>query len=87
MSTKTLREASKSEFSLRGHLPTTDELNAGSLQRIADACEKMAVRYDEMVRRCEEYKSAMEYAKAERDALDRHARSLRGVITRLKRQR
>jgi selenocysteine lyase/cysteine desulfurase len=64
---------------------TLADINAGSLQRIADATEKMAASYDSM-------RSSRDYwerrAKEETEAarrLVRRVNALRGVITRLKR--
>lgn len=63
-----------------------EHINAGSLQRIADATEKMAASYDSMRNDRDRYKRWYEDERARRQKRDRQIASLRGVITRLKRQ-
>ena len=80
------REASKSNFSLFAELPTIEEINAGSLQRIADATEIMAKEYYKLLSDRDFYvrKFKEEYAQTKR--LLRRIRALKGVITKMKRR-
>lgn len=77
------REVSRQNWKANG--PTVEEINAGSLQRIADAVEKMAQSYDAMRTDRDYWKDRAEWRMAEITRLERSNRSLRGVITRLKR--
>lgn len=76
-----IREASRATWDSRGSI---EHINAGSLQRIADATEKMASSYDSMresrdwaVKRADEYQSDLKKA---------HNRisALKGVITKMR---
>jgi hypothetical protein len=78
------REASKKDWAANGI--SMEEINSGSLQRIADATEKMAASYDSLRTDRDYWKAACERAR-EREAMkDFRIRSLRGVITRMKRK-
>lgn len=82
----TLRQASRAEYARRdetGHI-NGDELRNGSLQRIADAVEKMAVRHTELIDQRDRYERMYTNERSRREAAQRHAAALRGVITRLK---
>ena len=75
------REASKQNWSSNN---TTEEINAGSFQRIADAVEKMSENYiilqddrDWYKRRCNEKNDTIA-------RLERKISALKGVITKLK---
>ena len=76
----TLRELSRKEWTGL----TRDDINAGSLQRIADACEKMASSYDQMREDRDWYKVQKEGAVARQRQLERRIAGLRGYIKRLK---
>jgi len=65
---------------------STEHINAGSLQRIADATEKMAANYDQLVSAKKAAENSRDYWKADALRLERRCRSLRGYITRLKRR-
>ena len=65
---------------------TWEVVNAGSLQRIADATEKMAESYDSMRNDRDFWKRIAESRLTERDALQRQVNALRGVITKMKRR-
>jgi len=80
----TMRERSKQEWT--GN-PNRDDINAGSLQRIADATEKMAQRYDDLLSSREYYKARCADLERRNNSLLRRLAALRGVITRLKRTR
>ena len=66
------REASRAEWRTHGVPPCRDEINSGSLQRIADATEAMAQSWVELRKIAER--------------LRRSNAALRGVITKLKRE-
>jgi hypothetical protein len=78
-----LRESSEREWESS---QSTEHINAGSLQRIADATEAMAENYIELQndrdRNFRWYKNEHEL----RRKLERQNSSLRGVITRLKKK-
>lgn len=42
------RKHSKTDFGTSNEFPTLEQMNTGSLQRIADAIEKIAVNYTKM---------------------------------------
>ena len=64
---------------------TIEKINAGSLQRIADATEKMAASYDALRIDRDYWRDKSVRQAAEISALKHSIRSLRGAITRLKR--
>jgi hypothetical protein len=65
--------------------PTLEQINTGTFQRIADACELMAKNHDALVRDRDWYKRRFEEANASSERLGRRINSLRGVITKMKR--
>jgi len=77
----TFRESSKAEWGSSNNLP---DINAGSLQRIADATEKMAMSYASLIDERDRYKRRYEGEQARTLRLELRIRSLRGVITKLK---
>lgn len=78
----TLREASRKTWASSNSI---ESINAGSLQRIADAAERMATHHTELIRQRDHYEAQAKTLGAEVDRLTRQRNSLRGVITRLKR--
>ena len=77
----TLRDDSRKNWSATGKF---EDINAGSLQRIADATELMAKRYLELI---DERDRLRRIYDAEREAVCRLRSSnaaLRGVITRMR---
>lgn len=66
--------------------PTVENINAGSLQRIADACERMAGNYIALQNERDRYKRWYQEALQNREAAERRASALRGVITKMKRK-
>jgi len=78
------REASRKEWTASG---TLEEINAGSLQRIADATEKMAASYDALRNDRDLYRRWYDEGRARSHRLELRIRALRGVITRMKRSR
>ena len=83
MSHKSYRDHSKIFY---GNDPSNftslEQINCGSLQRIADATEKMAASYDAMRNDRDYWKGRAEREQASRSRADHSNRSLRGVITR-----
>lgn len=76
-----LRELSKNNWDGKESI---ENVNAGSLQRIADAAELMALNYTELIRQRDHYKRWTENYQKEIDALSRTNAGLRGTITRMK---
>ena len=65
---------------------TIENINAGSLQRIADAAELMASNYIALQNDRDYYKRVFLETQKACSAKDKRINSLRGVITRLKRK-
>lgn len=66
------------------HLKTFDAINSGSLLRIADAVEKVAVRHTELMAERDRFQ---QWYREEEDKVSRlqyQVRSLKGQITKLK---
>lgn len=79
----TMRERSKQNWDGDANL---NDINGGSLQRIADACELMAKRYSDLIDERDRYKRYYEDGSARLLKAERKAAALRGVITRLKKK-
>ena len=77
----TFRESARADWQSGNKL---EDINAGSLQRIADAVEKMAASYDQVRSERDRYKRWYEEEQAKSARLRRSIISLRGVITKLK---
>ena len=80
----TMRGSSKENWTSAN---TPEHINCGSLQRIADALEIVSQRYLVLLDDAEYLRGRLLELIVERDRLTRSNRSLRGVITRLKRQK
>lgn len=78
-----LREASKQNWNADRSIT---DINAGSLQRIADATEKMAGNYISLQNDLERYKKWHSERSAEVISLGRVNKALRGVITKFKKK-
>ena len=83
---KSLMDHSKTQYVIENESASLEQINAGSLQRIADACETMAADDQKL-------KSSYEYMKQSRDMWRERAETrarrisaLKGVITKLKRR-
>ncbi len=76
----TFRESSRKEW--LGS--TCEDINAGSLQRIADACERMAASYDQMRLDRDWQKAKADRNSAENQRLRNRIAGLRGYIKRMK---
>lgn len=75
------REHSKQNWNSGG---TLEEINSGSLQRIADATEAMAKNYTNLLSEIQSLKEARDYYRDRNNEKDRTISALRGVITKLK---
>ena len=80
-------EASRKSWAVRGVVATEGEINMGSLQRIAAACEAMAGNWSALTRELDRFKAALEAERRVREHLERRVRGLRGALTRMRRQR
>lgn len=76
----TLRESSKETFLSIGSI---DHINAGSLQRIADATEKLAINWDLLMGERDRYKKWYYNSQEEIKRKDATIRGLRGEVTKL----
>ncbi len=65
---------------------TIDNINTGSLQRIADATEKIAANYDDLLRAKKSAEESRDYWRSRAQRLELSMRSLRGYVTRLKKR-
>ena len=66
--------------------PTLEYINAGSLQRIADAAEKMALSYNQLLADAERYQRWWKEEQRRREHAERRAVALAGHITRLRKK-
>jgi hypothetical protein len=78
-----LRESSKLTWKSSS---TVEHINAGSFQRIADACELMAENHHDLVRDRDMYKRWYESSRESGDKLRNSNAALRGVITKLRKK-
>lgn len=78
------RDHSKGNWASSG---STEHINAGSLQRIADASEKMASNYTQLQSEKEMYERWYRNGAAENRKLYRRIAALQGVITRMKKKK
>lgn len=63
-----------------------DAINCGSLQRIADATEKMAANYTALQQNYDSVKNNRDYWQRQYEKEKRRAAALRGIINRLKKK-
>ena len=78
------REASRTNWKPDGGVFGIDCVNAGSLQRIADATEAMAQNHALLVQERDYFKARCNESYQKRSQLERRIRALKGVITKLK---
>lgn len=84
---KTQREASRENWNLNSDQgPTIDEINSGSLQRIADATEAMAKNHIRLQQDYDYMKGSRDRYRTELTAAENKIRTLKGVITKLKKK-
>jgi hypothetical protein len=81
----THRDASKKGWSA-SEAPNITEINMGSFQRIADAAEKMAANYANLLNDRDLYYKWWKEEQDRRRGLERKNNALRGVITKLKKR-
>lgn len=79
----TLREISKANWNGGS---TIEEINSGSLQRIADAAEAMAKNYNTILSDLEFYKKRCREMTQAKERQSRTISNLRGQITKLKKK-
>lgn len=79
------RDGSKRQWSSENNL-TIAEINCGSMQRIADACEKMCTDRDSIERRLGYAQVHAEQMQRLLDTEKRRSAALRGVISRLRKK-
>lgn len=77
----TMRDVSKQNF-VGGN--TTEAIQTGCLQRIADATEHMAKRFVELQDELQRQKDKLKLERAWRERLQRRCIALKGVVTRMK---
>lgn len=75
------REHSKQNFESD---KTVEHINAGSLQRIADATELMAKNYTNLQNDVDRYRGWYKEGREEIDRLNKRISGLKGVITKMK---
>lgn len=82
------REASKANWGAGSENcnPSPEEVNRGSLQRIADACELMAKSHQQLINDRDMYKRWYEEKGARCEKLEYSIRAYKATITKLKRQ-
>ena len=80
----TFKDSSKQSWTSAG---SVEHINAGSLQRIADAAEAMAKNHVQLQSELDRYKRHYEEQRDARYHAERRINSLKGVITRLKKAR
>jgi len=87
---RTTRQCSRVDYKAR-YGPSgnafTYQINTGSLQRIADATEKMAKSYTDMERSRDQWRCWYDKEEARRHRAYRRLSATRGVVTKLKRER
>jgi hypothetical protein len=66
--------------------PTIEQINCGSLQRIAAATELMAKRYQDLIDERDRFKNYERIRTSQRDELQRTVRALKGVITKFRKK-
>jgi hypothetical protein len=83
MENNTLRNHSKKDWNSDINI---EAVTAGSLQRIADATESMAVNHIQLLAELERYKRWEKEARERNEKYVKTISALRGVITKLKNQ-
>lgn len=80
------REETRQQYGTHAVSLNTEQINAGALLRIADACELMASNYKQLQAENETLKRQVEYFRESRNERDRSIAALKGVITKLKKK-
>lgn len=85
MTFKNYRDESRKSYGIETETGVSIEaINAGSLQRIADATELMARNYQQLQNDLDRYKRWYDEECERRKQLERRVNSLKGVITKLR---
>lgn len=84
---KSYAEESRKDLGTRfpGEL-TIEQIQTGAMLRMADASEKMASNYTQLQNDCDWYRQKYRKKNEEIEHLNRRITSLKGVITKLKKQ-
>lgn len=82
----TLKNVSLKNWCTHDGNPTLEQINAGSLQRIADATELMAKRHTDLISERDWLSGAYRRASDRADHADRRIASLKGQITKLRKK-
>lgn len=69
-----------------GERPHRDDIVAGAVLRIADACERMANNHTALIAERDRFERLYVIERRQRVDADRSARALRGVVTKLRAQ-
>lgn len=81
------RKESRKDWGTSGpHALSLDQINAGAVLRIADACELMARRHLDLIDERDRFERWYRDEQRRREAADRRVSALRGVITKMKRK-
>lgn len=81
------RDETKKNYGTHSEPPLTrDQLNTGCMLRIADAVEKMATNHDLLIRQRDDYRRWYEDERQENKMFHKRISSMKGVITKLKKQ-
>lgn len=84
MTSETLRESSRGERTPSNGIVTLDVIQAGALQRIADAVELMAQSYKSLIIDRDYYKRRFDGELEAAKGLSKSVSALKGVITKMK---
>lgn len=82
-----LRESSKREFGVEEGNGTYRDIEVGSLQRIADACELMAKSYAQLIKDRDMYERWYRDERKKTDHLRAVNNGIRGYVAKLKREK
>lgn len=81
-----LRECSKLDYKSSANPPTYDDIKTGCFQRMADAMDRMATNHTMLIDERDALRRQVESMKWINIRLVNRIRSLRGVITRMKKK-
>lgn len=84
---KSYRKESRTDWGSYEKGITLEQVNTGSLLRIADATELMAKNHEQLVQLKEYYERRYNEERQRADKLERQVRGYKGVISRMKKQR
>lgn len=84
---KNYRDASKENWGTKEENLTLEQINTGCLMRIADASEKMATNYIKLENDYKYMKERRDYYEKKYNEAQRKISALKGVITKIKKQK